>query len=237
MKNIYIIGCGGVCTYFMPSFMKMINYNKKLKSNTNIHLVDGDILEKKNFERQNFSSESYLDEYKSDALQDEYIQMYEGININSIKEYVSDAFPIESNSFIFCFVDNHPARKDVFTLADRNNSQCIFATNSTIGAHAYYYNHSWANTSLDPRIRYPEILTIETGSPIAATGCNTEKALNDVPQTAIANQFAATHAIFLWNFWEFESKTLAEDEYKKYWPVEVSNNFSRLNTIRIADLE
>jgi molybdopterin/thiamine biosynthesis adenylyltransferase len=237
MKNIYIIGCGGVCTYFAPSFFKVVNYNKKLKSSTQITLVDGDVIEQKNFERQNFDNEENVGGYKSEILALHYIEKYDhDFNINAINEYITDSFQAEDKSLIFCFVDNHPARKDILTVADRNSCDCIFAANSTVGAHAYYYTHKWANTALDPRLRYPEILTIDTGSPLRAGGCDTEQHLNEVPQTAIANQFAASHALFLWNFWQFEYKTIEED-YKKYSPVEVGNNFGKLNTTRIIDIE
>ena len=232
--NHYIVGCGGVCTYFLPSFFKTINYLKQFKK-SKITFVDGDTFETKNLERQLFSQDS-VGQYKSEALATQYRQQYPGIFVDSINDYITDAFSPENKSLIIGFVDNHPARRDLLTVADRHKAKVIFAANSTIGAQAFYYDPAWANTSLDPRIRYPEILTTDSGSPVRAEGCNTEKRLNEVPQTALANQFAAFHALHLWNFWLIESKTLDEAQSFQFWPIELNNTFSRLNTITIGDL-
>ena len=233
--NHYIVGCGGVCTYFLPSFFKTINHLKQFKK-SKITFVDGDMFETKNLDRQLFAQES-VGQYKAEALASQYRHQYPDIFIDVINEYVNDSFSPENKSLIIGFVDNHPARRDLLTVADRHKAKVIFAANSTIGAQAFYYDSSWANTSLDPRVRYPEILTTEDGSPIRAEGCNTEKRLNEVPQTALANQFAASHALHLWNFWMIESKTLDESQSLQFWPVEQNNTFTRLETITIGDLK
>lgn len=238
MKNVYIIGCGGVCSYFLPCFLKTVNYDKKLK-NSNIILVDGDRLEEKNLLRQNFDgiSDSHSAPYKAEALCDYYGQIYTDLNIDCINEYLVDSFCVETNSLVFCFVDNHPARKDVLSILDTFQSSGIFAANSSISSHAYFYDYKMNGTEMDPRIRYTDILTVETGSPVRAAGCDTKERLEEVPQTAIANQMAATHALFLWNFWVNEKQKLNKDQTYDYWPVELMNNFSKLTTITTGNLK
>jgi hypothetical protein len=233
--NHYIVGCGGVCTYFLPSFLKTINYLKSFKK-SEITLIDGDIFEEKNLERQVFSQES-VGQFKSEALCIAYRQQYPNMLLSFMSDYITDSFTPEDKSMIIGFVDNHPARRDLLSVADRHKCRVIFAANSTIGAQAFYYDYKWSGTSLDPRIRYPEIVTTETGSPIRAAGCNTEQRLSEVPQTALANQFAAFHALHLWNFWNIESKSLDEKQSLNFWPLELSNTFSRLNTLTVGDLQ
>jgi len=53
-RNYYVVGCGGVATYFLPSFLKTLYYSAKDKTKLNLTLVDGDIVERKNIARQVF---------------------------------------------------------------------------------------------------------------------------------------------------------------------------------------
>jgi hypothetical protein len=241
MKNFYIIGCGGVCTYFLPAFFKTINHDKRFSGATTT-LIDGDTVEQKNLLRQNFyhqdsGSNSIIDAYKSEVLAEHYSSQYPNLIIESQENYITDSLFVEEKSFIFCFVDNHPARKDVLSVVDIFSCEAIFAANSSISSHAYYYNSKMKGGSMDPRNRFPEILTIDTGSPVRAAGCDTEVKLNDVPQTAIANQMAATHALFIWNFWATESKKMSKEESYEIWPIEFMNNSCRYTTIAVENLK
>ena len=232
--NYYIVGCGGVCSYFLPPFLKTLKHHKKFKKST-VHLVDGDQIEQKNYDRQMFQSGA-VGKFKSDALKEQYSSKEYIEQIKSITEYLTDSFCVKPKSMLIGFVDNHPARKDMLTLCDRFDTPAIFGANSTIGAQAYYYHPKWQGSRLDPRVRFPEILTTDTGSPIRAAGCNTEAKLDDVPQTAIANQLAATHALHLWNFWSIEAQEMDEQETFGFWPVESRNTFSRFQTVTAGDL-
>lgn len=236
-RNYYVVGCGGVATYFLPSFLKTLYYSAKDRTKLRpLTLVDGDIIEQKNIARQVFSEEE-INYYKSEALAQRYQQEYRDIKINHINDYVTNTWNIEDDSFIFCFCDNHVARKDVLTVADTLKAEVICAANSRIGSHAYYYHPAWKGSGLDPRVRYPEILTNETGSPIQAIGCNTEQKLNETPQTSIANQLAAAHALYLWNFWVFECVTMDPEKSFDFWPIESTNTFSKMSTITAGSIK
>ena len=236
-RNYYVVGCGGVATYFLPSFLKTLYYSAKDKSKlTPLTLVDGDIVEQKNIARQVFG-EGDINCYKSQALAERYQDEFAELEIKYINDYVSNTWNIEDDAFIFCFCDNHVARKDVLTVADTLKAEVICAANSRIGSHAYYYNPSWKGSGLDPRVRYPEILTNETGSPIQAIGCNTEQKLSETPQTSIANQLAASHALYLWNFWVFECVTMDPEKSFDFWPVESTNTFSKMSTITAGSMK
>lgn len=232
--NYYIVGCGGVCTYFLPSFLKTLKHHKALKK-SEVTLVDGDKIEQKNYDRQMFRPDG-VGQYKSEVLRDQYSSQDYITRIQALTDYVTDSFFVEPKSMIIGFVDNHPARKDLLAVADRSKSAVIFAANSEIGAHAYFYDPAWAGSELDPRVRYPELLTVERGSPVHAAGCTSDEKLDETPQTAIANQFAASHALHLWNFWNIESKRLPEDTFK-FWPLETKNSYYRCETIAVGDVK
>lgn len=234
-KDYYIVGCGGVCTYFIPAFLKTLHHTKELKG-TKVTLIDGDTIEEKNYERQVFS-EGKSGTNKAEVLADDYASRHENVQLEIYPEYIDFSYPIEMRSMVIAFVDNHPARKDILSLVDRHEGEVIIAANGRLGASAYYYSYKWKGTALDPRVRYPELLTVERGSPIHAAGCNTEEHLDNSPQTAVANSLAAGHALLLWAFWTTEVLEYDEKESFSHFPVEFNNTEALTNTIRVRDIQ
>ena len=234
MKNFYIIGCGGVCSYFLGGLLKTVNHDKRLKNST-VTLVDGDMLEDKNYMRQMFN-EGMSGINKAEALATMFGAGNPNVKLEVYSQYITDLYPVEPKSTIFCFTDNHPARKDILSIADREKCDVIVAANGELAAHAYYYKYDMKDTALDPRVRYPEILSIDRGSPVRAAGCQTEEHLDNSPQTPIANLMAASHAALLWAFWQFESKTLDPELSLNSWPIEFSNTEGKTRTTTIGDL-
>jgi hypothetical protein len=198
-KQYVVVGCGGVASYFLPTFFKTLNYINDKKSPP-VLLIDGDDIEEKNRIRQNF--ECFDGSKKVEILSAMYSKVYSNGRININDMYFSDGDIIEEDSCAFCFADNHLARKHVLESVDESpGSMAIIAANSEISAHSYVYLHGWAGTPVDPRVMYPEINTDTTDSPIRTGGCDTEKAMSEVPQTAIANTMAASCALLAWNLW------------------------------------
>jgi hypothetical protein len=234
-QNYYVIGCGGVCSYFLPAFLKTLNYSKEFKGST-VTLVDGDTIEDRNYERQLFAS-GLTGMNKAEALMSVLGESHPNINLKTHSEYVTGSFPIKDGSVVIAFVDNHPARKDILSIVDRHEAKCFIGANGRISASSYYYDHKWEGTTLDPRVRYPEILTTERGSPVHAAGCNTEEHLEEIPQTSLANYFAGAHTLLLWNFWTTEYKELDPEQSYDFWPVEISNTDMRYATKMVGDLK
>ena len=234
-KNFYIVGCGGVCTHFLPAFLQTLNHDKSL-GNSSVTLIDGDVIEDKNYARQVFD-QGLTGMNKAEALVKMYTESNPNVKLQAYTEYVTDAYSIEEKAMVIVFVDNHPARKDILSVVDRHEGTAIIGANGRLSASAYYYDYKWSGTELDPRIRYPEILTIDRGSPVHAAGCNTEQHLDDNPQTPIANKAAATHTLLMWAFWSTESKELDEELSGGFWPVEYRNTEMKMETIKVADLK
>lgn len=229
----HIIGCGGVATYFLPPFLRTLRYGGKLRlQNTPVLLHDGDTVEDRNLQRQNFGTED-LDSHKATALA-RMCPWYEALETST--RYIDNAFAVEDRDAILIMADNHLARRHALDAADRATGvHVLSAANSTIGAEAWWYDADRdKGTPRDPRVRWPEILTDESGSPVHAEGCNSEARLREVPQTPIANFMAASHLLLLWNFVFIERPKLDAKLTRPYWPISFSNTATANETLRYA---
>lgn len=227
-KNIYIIGAGGVTTYFLPPFIKTVAHKVDKLRKPTIYIMDGDEIEDRNLERQAFPKESVKSK-KSDVLVKEYAEEYGG-PMKSISEFFHPGDKLEQYSLVFVFVDNHPARLAILNACDQYECSVIMGANEYQDSQGIYYSPRMKGTKLDPRVRYPEILEDESDNPIRAVGCNTEEALEIAPQLAIANHTAASHALQLFWFYFGVLPTLDPIETKPFHPVEHNNNFNRIRT-------
>lgn len=221
-KHIYIIGAGGVTSYFLPAFIKTVSHS--MKQLPRIHIFDGDVLEERNLTRQLFDGRM-VDRNKAESL----VKMYRGAyrNMAAHPTYFHQGIRTIKGSLILVFVDNHPARKSALWAADHYGCTAIIAANEYTDSQAMWYEPEFRDTPLDPRVRYPEILVDEEGDPVRSEGCTTEQALTAAPQLAIANFACASHALQLFWFYFKEMDGLRD---RQYYPIEHSNNFNKLTT-------
>lgn len=222
-KHVYIVGAGGVTSYFLPAFIKTI---ARSNNPPRIHIIDGDTLEERNLDRQLFS-DRHVGKNKAEALVGMYRDRYR--DMKGEPRYFTGGYRPVRESLIFCFVDNHPARKEVLGACDRFNCTAILAANEYTDAQAMYYDPGMREAIFDPRKRYPEILSDESNNPIHPEGCTGERAIQSTPQLPIANLTCASHALQLFWFY-FRVINSLDRESKPYWPIEHSNNFSRMST-------
>jgi molybdopterin/thiamine biosynthesis adenylyltransferase len=205
-------------------FIKTVSH--LTKDRPRIYIIDGDTLEARNLERQLFDHE-HVSKNKAEALVSKYRGEYN--NLVSGKKYFGLGSRIKDKSLVFVFVDNHPARRAVLDACDRHDSVAIMGANEYTDAQAIYYSPIMKGTKMDPRVRYPEILSDEEGDPMRPRGCSTGEALTIAPQLAIANFASASHALQL--FWFYNSMVPKMDiSSKEHWPIEHTNNFSRMDT-------
>jgi hypothetical protein len=229
----HLIGCGGVATYFLPPFLRTLRYGTKLRlRNIRVVLHDGDTVEDRNLQRQNFQRE-HLDSNKAVALA-RMFPWYD--NLGTVTRYIDGSFGVADGDTIIIAADNHLARRHALAAADRAAGvHVLSAANSTIGAEAWWYDAANdRDTPRDPRLRWPEILTDNTGSPVHAIGCDSEERLREVPQTPIANFMAASHLLLLWNFVFIERPKLDPAITRPYWPISFSNTATSNETLRHA---
>jgi molybdopterin/thiamine biosynthesis adenylyltransferase len=226
--NALIVGAGGVTSYMLPALKN--SYDLKLT------LIDGDILEKRNLDRQLFRN-NHVGLNKADALRRAYsfrrddcivIQRYFDTEMLDT-EY---KYLFASADIFICAVDNHPARMAMIETAKQMNKPLVIMANeySTSQAMIYVPHLEGQYPMINPYLRYPEIQSTKTGSPIACQG----DALESTPQLAIANQVAGSlgnYLIYLWSPYLFD-----DQERGDWYPVEYQTTFSKLETITLADL-
>ena len=218
--TIYIIGCGGVGSWLTPSLTLLTDPKQ-------IVLVDADVLEEKNLDRQLFKTED-IGRMKAEALAERYhCQSRAEWFCEGMKDY-------DEESWIISCVDNHIARRGALAECDRHGCRAIFAANETHSSEAYYYQREWRDTAIDPRKYYPDILTDRSNDPRRrAIGC-TGQAQQENRQLVTSNSLAASLAGHLFALWQlkapkFSRKTIASLPYR------LVANMTRLETHLIKD--
>jgi hypothetical protein len=227
--HIYIVGAGGITTYFLPAFIKtMAATTKHLPA---IHIIDGDAVEERNLERQLFD-QTAIAKNKAIALveryRDEYPRLY------ARERFFHPGEIVKNGSLLFVFVDNHAARRSALMACDRCECTAILAANEYTAAQALWYHPSFRGGRFDPRLCYPEIETDQSNNPIRPRGCTTHEALEVAPQLPIANVACAAYALQLFWFYFRVAPSLEEDS-RSCWPIEHTNNFNLIQTRKEQD--
>jgi molybdopterin/thiamine biosynthesis adenylyltransferase len=211
----YLIGCGGVGSALVPSFCL-------LKRPAEVTLIDGDVIERKNLNRQMFDV-GQIGLNKAQALAGRYGCHFlpEWFARGKLRHYRTD--------WLICLVDNHRTRLEALEVCDEAGCQIIFAANETHSAEAYYYRRSWRGTARDPRVYYPELNTDRSGDPRAASiGCTGEVQERN-RQLVSANLMAAALAEHLFVLWNLKAPSL-DKETQALLPHKFAANLTKLET-------
>jgi molybdopterin/thiamine biosynthesis adenylyltransferase len=221
-SEIHLVGCGGVGSYLLPLLLKMTYPSSA------IHLWDGDFLEARNLDRQLFT-EVFLGNNKANALCDLYAD----------KRVVPHALYVTPRNFepgfdalIFSAVDNHAARRVILDAVDKAEGSVILAANELLSSQSIFYTHYDKDTILDPRVRYPEILTDDSSDPLNPS-CNEVQQENQ--QIALFNALAAVHAIHLAHL-HLVTKPKLDLRIHKQLPRIHSTNVTMLRSIKEEEL-
>jgi hypothetical protein len=213
----YIVGCGGVGSIIVPSFCL-------LRSPGDITLIDGDVIEHKNLNRQMFDL-NQIGRNKAQALAAKFGCAYipEWFSRGKIRHF--------RNDWLICLVDNHRTRLETLEVCDEYGCQAIFAANEMYSSEAYYYRRQWRGTPRDTRVYYPEITTDRSGDPRAASvGCTGEAQENN-RQLVSANLMAAALAEHLYVLWSMKAPRM-DKETVELLPYKLAANLSKLETYR-----
>jgi len=234
MSNYYIVGCGGVGGWVIHALVKTLT-----KRDTLI-LIDKDVLEEKNIDRQLFKTDD-IGQTKASAMHNLLVDEAR-CKIEFVEEYINIDNPdvlegANPRSWIIVGADNHPARAAALHFSDKLGSSCIIAANEYEDAEAYMYKPEWKDGPLDPRIYYPELLTETEGDPLRPP-C-TGEILESAPQLAIANMCAASYAMWLLWFWREKAQIFEEedDDIKGTVPIKVNSTAGRLRAWSLKEMK
>lgn len=202
--HVAVIGAGGTGSWLAHALAKL------LVDGDSLTLVDADVLEKRNLDRQLFDIDD-IGRPKVTALAERVLpgarcQVYaENSWWEPGWEGESQVQPedllLESPTCLISAADNHNARREVLMSADRVKCPAIVCGNELVGADAYVYLPEWKGTKNDPRVYMPEILRINPRAQL--TSCTGEAQAAE-PQLATANMLSAAYAMFLYRAWLVE---------------------------------
>lgn len=189
-----VIGAGGIGSYLLPVLQK------QLTAADQIIIMDGDKLESRNLDRQNFTRK-HVGRNKAEAL----ASMYRGhglADIIPIPEYLDDVAKIvedyaDINAIVAC-PDNNAARLRCMRVADGLGIVAILCGNEADSASAMVYDPVYKGTGADPVKMYPDMLESSAHDPThACTGVAQEQ----TRQLASANNTAAAYGMNLLYCW------------------------------------
>lgn len=207
-----VIGAGGIGTRLIPL----------IKHASELIVMDGDKFERGNLNRQLFPR-SAVRKNKADVM----VQLYD--LHSSRPEMLYRAEQLEGSEFVICVPDNHKCRLIALDASDLYCFPIIIAGNKSGTANAMYYHPKFKGTSVDPRVRYPDML--EEAIEEQATSCLAN--MEAVPQTALANSIASDFASSLFLYWAGLKEGEVSDEItEKYAPFEHIWRFTEYETIR-----
>lgn len=236
--DIIIVGCGGAGAWMAQALARMPDIRDKHR----LVLVDGDKLEPRNLDRQLFGP-SDVGGMKATALRrhlvsDGFGGLSTPLLVDSVPCYLTpDGFGEDEHganhladdvSVMFLAVDNHPARCHALALADRYSFTLVNAANESTDCEAWLYTPYMKDTPLDPRVRWPELMTDGEGDPTAP--CTSDEAREADPQTSLANMGAAFFALHLWRFWRGTEIPM------EVRPVHHVANHAKMRTLRIQEV-
>lgn len=215
MKNYVMVGVGGTGTHLLrPLLAYLASYHATNGDDWMLHLVDGDVVEVRNLERQMFEPAT-VTMNKADAAMLSHGNAY-GNNMISHPEYLSEENierMIDDGDVVFICADN-------FTVRARIEERVLGLTNAVVinGGNEKYDGsvQLWIRTdghNETPILSYlhPEVRVGE-GEDRAQMTCQQAAALPGGEQTLLANLFSAT--LMLVALWRYQNGTtyLAGDE-------------------------
>jgi len=186
--RIVVVGLGGVGSILIERLARFLHYSVKTKSE--LILVDGDMYEAKNSERQEFADFGL----KSDVKANEIKVQYSNIQVSSTPVFVDAAnigFIIKENDVVFVCVDNHKTR-NIISEYTRNvpNIVVISGGNELLDGNVQIYVRK-DGKDITPHLGayHPEIATPKDRLP-SEMSC--EELANSEPQLYFTNLWVAT---------------------------------------------
>lgn len=239
--RVVLIGCGGIGAWLGQALAK------HAKPDDTLILVDKDVIEKRNLDRQLFTQDD-IGRNKCEALRRHLTMPGKKIatanmwyDTGSLADLLEEDY---RQSVVFVGVDNNRARIAALQDCATNGVPCIVAANEYVDAEAYISLPDWVGTDHDPLVYYPELRDTTGASPLNP-GC-TGAAQEADPQLAFANMWAASYAIWLYYAWLHTAipKTIelgvTSEESKNMLlriPYYARNTWGRIITRRLIDAE
>lgn len=210
-KRVVVIGLGGIGSQLLPS---LLHYLHSQKWDGPVALMDGDIYEEKNLNRQ-LVPESGLGMNKAEALAIQFGQRLPTLNMEALPFYLDPTnvgLVVQEGDFVICGVDNHYTRRLIDEqVGNLKNVTYVSGGNDLTDGNAQVVRRR-AGKSLDPSLVevHPEIgKALEP--PDFTPGC--DQMVNAAPQIIVTNlMVASTMLNAVWAIFEKADKDLPYSE-------------------------
>lgn len=197
IENILLVGLGGVGAQLLPML-------RELQPQI-IHLIDHDIYEASNQQRQPLSHE-FPNMRKVAAVEAAWSTFMAPTVLNAIPELVQSinmqGFGDPENTLVISCVDNKKARNHIREMCIANKYIMVTGANERMSGEAHVIYPKFIDTPRDPWVQFPSMhdeTIVESATPSCSVDPN--------PQTYAANSLTAAamiHLIRLHNIMEFD---------------------------------
>jgi len=190
IRNIAVIGLGGIGTWFVPPFARFL-HEKRFSGE--LLLADGDTFSALNLNRQDAET-AEIGRHKAAAVAQRLARSMPGLHLRTCTEFVraeNVAQAVNEKSLVVMAVDNHPARAVVARHAATLRDICVLsAGNDKWDGNVHVYLRRAGRDMSVPLIeRHPEIGISRSGDR-ATLGCDELIALGQ-SQLLVTNFLAA----------------------------------------------
>ena len=233
--HIIVLGAGGTGSILIPA---LIRYLKSRSGFTieSFTIIDGDTVETKNLERQNFISRD-LGENKAEVLARRYSALF-GMSISSIGEYLThenyEKIIPNKNVYLFSTVDSMLARWLSFMLSMKRGVTWFDTGNSMYSGQSYaVFDTAWVSPFTNGKLRVAPYTIFHDDpnlfSKVVAERENScaEHAVVE-PQTLMANQMSAMTVLNLFtNFLDYMAGSIPTFVQRTYFDTRSNSMVSR----------
>lgn len=156
--EIHIVGCGGIGSWFIPGFLKVMVPILSTQRDMKIHFWDPDVVEMRNIERQNFIATD-VGKAKAEVLALRYGSAYD---ISDFITYHVEKYKKHHAGFVVAFVDDPQTRVQISS-GIRYSGLYLDVGNEKRAGQAYLQVGSDRRSRSSPQLIdvFPNLLTAE----------------------------------------------------------------------------
>lgn len=192
-KHVFLIGVGGTGSHLVGPLVQLLRFHPE--GTNDITLIDGDIYEEKNLNRQQFSEED-LGENKARA----HANRLNRKTVRTISQYVDEekftrilekTIDEDDNFLVITAVDNHATRNAIISVIDEYDNFMLISPGNAYdrGQIIVYAKENGEALTCHPFDKYADIADPEDHIPANNAGCDQQVAAT--PQLITANMGAA----------------------------------------------
>lgn len=195
--KIVIIGLGGVGSILSERLCRFLNYSREYE--VDMLLIDGDVYELKNYERQEFNRIGNKAEIKADELE----MKFPNLGFDVYSAYINEANiadVIKEGNVIFICVDNHKSRMIINNYCKKLNDVTLISGGNelTDGNVQLFVRKGGEDLTPDLCVYHPEIANPDDKLP-EEMSC--DELAQSEPQLYFANLGVAT--FMCWMFYNY----------------------------------